>query len=107
MFNPETIPSELGTDPTRAVKTLRPMPSGRNQTAPVYARTSDDQRRRPRIPSSIQQCQSARPGEAPTEGAAARGSGLIGPLPSSVNVLFRPGFATRHEPEGARGERLR
>jgi hypothetical protein len=35
MFNPETIPSELGTDPTRAVKTLRPMQFGRSQTSSV------------------------------------------------------------------------
>jgi len=35
MFNPETIPSKPGTDPTRAVKTLRPMLFGRSQTSSV------------------------------------------------------------------------
>jgi hypothetical protein len=99
MFNPETIPSELGTDPTRAFKRYAPMLPGRSQTASVHAQAFDDPRRRPRIPSSIQQYQSAiGPGEGSDWGCAAQGGGLIGPVPRSVNVLFRPDFATRHEP---------
>jgi len=40
------------------------------------------------------------PGEAPTGDATAQGSGLIGPVPRSVNVLFRPDFRHSSQAHG-------
>ena len=107
MFNPDSIPSTLGTDPTRAFKRQHPIQPGRSRVHRFMRKRSTTQRRRPRIPSSIQQCQSANLARLRPKGAAAQGGGLIGPSPSSVNVLFRPGF--RHPPRAWRspGERLR
>ena len=100
MFNPETIPSELGTDPTRAVKTLRPMPFGRSQTSSVYAQAFDDPTPPPAHPFLYPTMSISEPGEAPTGDATAQGSGLIGPVPRSVNVLFRPGFRHSSQAHG-------
>src|SRR5438045_7960446 len=77
---------------------------GRSQTSSVYAQAFDDPTPPPAHPFLYPTMSISEPGEAPTGDAAAQGSGLIGPVPRSVNVLFRPDF--RHSSQ-ARGSRRR
>ena len=81
MFNPEPSRASPEQNRLRAIKTLRPMLLGPkqlpdSQTAPVDAQTSDDPRRRPRIPSFDPTMSISEPGEAPTRDATAQGAGL-------------------------------
>src|SRR4051794_18565899 len=99
MFNPNLSPAQ-GTDPIRAsiTLTLPMLPAisltAHNQTAPVPAQAYDDPRRRPRIPSISQQCQSTKPRTAGAQkrGSAARGGGLISPSLGTVNRFCEPAF---------------
>jgi hypothetical protein len=107
MFNPDLSRGCPQNRADKGLQTLTPDTARPKPSAPVMRKRSTTQRRRPRIPSSIQQCQSANLARLRPKGAAAQGGGLIGPSPNSVNVLFRPGF--RHPPRAWRspGERLR
>ena len=100
MFNPETIPSKPGTDPTRAFKRYARCYLAEAKRHRSDAQAFDDPTPPPAHPFLYPTMSISEPGEAPTRDTAAQGSGLIGPVPRSVNVLFRPGFRHSSQAHG-------
>ena len=76
MFNPETIPSKLGTDPTRAFKRYARCCLAEAKHHRSDAQAFDDPTPPPAHPFLYPTMSISEPGEAPTEGPPRREAGL-------------------------------